>query len=126
MKTVKVTTENKISIIDVDFDDFRDIQRALGGHFQSVHTQIMKEYFREPMLMLVDEDGFEKELAWNRLGCLFYGTALHFSPIVGDIIFCVPVGEDWTAPTDAETLKEKLMKDFDFLEEEIEGEHEDK
>lgn len=46
MKTVKVTTENKISVIDVDFDDFRDIQRALGGHFQPVHTQKMKEYFK--------------------------------------------------------------------------------
>lgn len=119
MKTVKVTTENKISVIDVDFDDFRDIQRALGGHFQPVHTQKMKEYFKEPMLMLVDEDGYYKQLTWNKLGCFFYATAFHGYPILGDIIFCVPVGEDWTAPADAEALKEKLMKDFDFLEEEI-------
>lgn len=119
MKTVKVTTENKISIIDVDFDDFRDIQRALGGHFQPVRSMTMQIYFHEPMLMLVDEDGYYKQLTRNKLGCLFYETAFHGYPILGDIIFCVPVGEDWTAPADAEALKEKLMKDFDFLEEEI-------
>ncbi len=31
MKTVKVTADNKVSVIDVDFSDFRDIQKALGG-----------------------------------------------------------------------------------------------
>ena len=33
MKTVKVTTKNVVSIIDVDFDNYKDIQRAIGGHF---------------------------------------------------------------------------------------------
>ena len=27
MKTLKITTDNKISIVDVDFKDFRSIQR---------------------------------------------------------------------------------------------------
>lgn len=31
MKTVKVTPDNIISIIDVDFDDFHDLQKAVGG-----------------------------------------------------------------------------------------------
>ena len=58
MKTVKVTTDNKISIIDVDFDDFRSIQRAIGGHFETVHTQLMEDYFKDPsLIMLVDEEG---------------------------------------------------------------------
>ena len=29
MKTVKVTTKNVVSIIDVDFDNYKDIQRAI-------------------------------------------------------------------------------------------------
>lgn len=29
MKTIKVTTDNTISVIDVDFDDFRAIQKRL-------------------------------------------------------------------------------------------------
>ena len=33
MKTVKVTPDNIISVIDVNFDDFRDLQKAVGGHF---------------------------------------------------------------------------------------------
>ena len=31
MKTLKITTDNKISIVDVDFKDFRSIQQAVGG-----------------------------------------------------------------------------------------------
>lgn len=38
MKTVKVTTDDRISIVDVDFDDFRSIQKAIGGHFETVRT----------------------------------------------------------------------------------------
>lgn len=30
MKTIKITTDNKLSIIDMDFDDYRDIQKAGG------------------------------------------------------------------------------------------------
>ena len=30
MKTVKVTPDNIISAIDVNFDDFRDLQKAVG------------------------------------------------------------------------------------------------
>ena len=58
MKTVKVTTDNKISMVDVDFSDFRSIQEAIGGHFETVHTQLMADYFKDPsLIMLVDEEG---------------------------------------------------------------------
>ena len=39
MKTVKVTPDNIISIINVDFDDFRDLQKAVGGRFETVSTK---------------------------------------------------------------------------------------
>lgn len=42
MKTVKVTTKNVVSIIDVDFDNYKDIQRAIGGRFEIVHTERMR------------------------------------------------------------------------------------
>ena len=45
MKTVKVTTDNKVSIIDVDFSDFKSIQQAIGGSFETVHTHLMADYF---------------------------------------------------------------------------------
>lgn len=117
MKTIKVTTDNKISIADVDFDDFRDTQRAIGGHFETVHTQIMADYFTGPILMLVDEEGLMKGLPVNDLGCCLYGTYQHGNPIVGDIVFAVGQGEDITAPEDPDDLRDKLLKDFPFLRE---------
>ena len=48
MKTVKVTTDNKVSVIDVNFDDFRSIPQAIGGHFETVRTQLMADYFKDP------------------------------------------------------------------------------
>lgn len=76
MKTVKVTTDNKVSIIDVDFSDFKSIQQAIGGSFETVHTQLMADYFKNPsVIMLVDEEGLVKGLSENALGCALYGTA---------------------------------------------------
>ena len=46
MKTLKISANNEISIIDVNFDDFRSIQKALGGYFETVHTAKMGNYFR--------------------------------------------------------------------------------
>ena len=45
MKTVKVTTDNKISLIDVDFGNFKSIQQVIGGRFETVRTQLMVDYF---------------------------------------------------------------------------------
>lgn len=42
MKTVKVTTDNIVSVIDIDFDNYREIQKAIGGHFETVHTSQIK------------------------------------------------------------------------------------
>lgn len=113
MKTVKVTTDNKISIIDVDFDDFRSIQRAIGGHFETVHTQLMKDYFKDPsLIMLVDEEGRIKELPVNPVGCTLYRGI-----IAGDLIFARIAGEDIVAPDDAEDLKDRLLHTFIGLKE---------
>lgn len=113
MKTVKVTTDNKISIIDVDFDDFRDIQRAIGGHFETVHTQLMADYFKDPsLIMLVDEERRIKKLPVNPVGCTLYRGI-----IAGDLIFARIAGEDIVAPDDAEDLKDRLLHTFIGLQE---------
>lgn len=113
MKTVKVTTDNKVSIIDVDFDDFRSIQQAVGGHFETVHTRLMADYFKDPsVIMLVDEEGLVKGLPENALGCALYGTVRHGCPIVGDLIFARVDGEDIIAPDNPEALKSRLIGTF--------------
>lgn len=115
MKTVKVTTDNKISIIDVDFDDFRSIQRAIGGYFETVHTQLMADYFKDPsVIMLVDEEGLVKELPLNPVG-----SALYRGTIAGDLIFARAQGEDIIAPENAEALKGRLLDTFSLTLKEV-------
>ena len=82
MKTVKVTPDNIISVIDVNFDDFRDLQKAVGGHFETVSTKTLYETFKMPMIMLVDEDGIMKQKEVNRLGSYFYDADRHGWPIL--------------------------------------------
>ena len=118
MKTVKVTTDNKVSVIDVNFDDFRSIQQAIGGHFETVHTQLMADYFKDPsVIMLVDEEGLVKGLPENALGRALYGTVGHGRPIVGDLIFARVDGGDIVAPDDSEALKDRLLHTFIGLSE---------
>ena len=50
MKTVKVTPDNIISVIDVNFDDFRDLQKAVGGRFEIVSTKTLFETFKMPTI----------------------------------------------------------------------------
>ncbi len=118
MKTVKVTTDNRISLIDIDFNDFKSIQQAIGGHFETVRTRLMVDYFRDPsVIMLVDEDGLIKELPENALGCALYGTPQHGFPIVGDLVFARVDGENIVAPDDPEALKHRLLHTFTGLRE---------
>lgn len=118
MKTVKVTTDNKISLIDVDFSDLKSIQQAIDGHFETVHTRLMSDYFKDPsVIMMVDEEGLIKGLPVNALGCALYGTPQHGNPIVGDPIFARVDGEDIVAPDDPEAIKERLLHTFTGLQE---------
>lgn len=115
MKTIKVTTDNTVSVIDVDFNDFRSIQKAIGGYFETVKTQKMYDYFKQPMMFLADEEGHLKRLPLNQLGSYFYDTERHGWPIAGDIILAVPDGEYILGLDDADEMKERLLKDFTFL-----------
>lgn len=117
MKTIKISTNNEVSVIDVDFNDFRSIKNAIGGYFETVKTQKMWDYFKRPMMFLADEEGHLKKLPLNQLGSYFYDTERHGWPIVGDIILAVPFGEYIIGIDDVEVLKLKLLKDFKFLKE---------
>ena len=117
MKTIKISTNNEVSVIDVDFNDFRSIKNAIGGYFETVKTQKMWDYFKRPMMFLADEEGHLKKLPLNQLGSYFYDTERHGWPIVGDIILAVPFGEYIIGIDDVEVLKLKLLKDSKFLKE---------
>lgn len=117
-KTIKVTTDNKISIIDVRFGDYKSVQAAIGGMVEPVKTQRMRDYFRCPMYMLVDEEGHIKGLLLNRTGSWLYGADKHGCPIAGDFILAIPTYEDFAAPpaADLKSIKARLIRDFDLEE----------
>lgn len=118
MKTVKITTGNEISIVDVDFANYKSIQNEIGCDlFEIVKTRKMWDYFGKPVVMLVDEEGLCKYLPVNFMGSHFYRSFQHGSPIVGDIVFGMQCGPDIVPPEDAEQMKDKLLKDFTFLKE---------
>lgn len=120
MKTLKITTDNKISIVDVDFKDFRSIQQAVGGYFETVKTRKMWDYFKAPVIMLVDEEGLIKGLSCNAVASVFYGIEEHGCMIAGDVIFGLVLGEDIIGfgNRDAEQWMEKMLKDFPVLQKE--------
>ena len=93
MKTLKITTDNKISVVDVNFNDFKAIQQAIGGYFENVKALKLWDYFKAPVVMIVDEEG---------------------------VILGLLVGPDITGlgDRDAEQWMEKMLKDFPELERE--------
>ena len=117
MKTLKITTDNKISIIDVDLDDYRVLQQEIGGYVETVHTQIMYDYFRAPVLMLVDEEGLLKRLPINEVASHFYGYQEHGHIIAGDVIFAISLGENMIGfgDRDSEQWLNKMLNDFPVL-----------
>lgn len=119
MKTLKITTDNKIRMIDINMSDYKAVQKELGGHFETVHTKLMYEYYKAPVIMLVDEEGRCKCLPLNVVGSYFYGTQEHGNPISGDVLLALVVGEDFTGFTesDAKQWRDKLLNDFTVLEE---------
>ena len=119
MKTLKITTDNKISIIDLDFDH-RSLREEVGGYFETVKTQKLWDYFKAKVVMIVDEEGLIKELPANLLGCYFYDTDKHGFPIVGDVILGLMIGPEiiGLGDRDAEQWLEKMLKDFPKLKEE--------
>ena len=119
MKTIKITADNKISIIDVDFDNYKAIQKVIGGYIETVKTQKMFDYFGRPVLMLVDEDEYEKQLSGNAVGSFMYDFEKYGLPILGDIIFAQPAGmygEDMEGIGEPEETMQMLMQRFSFLE----------
>lgn len=117
MKTLKITTDNKISIIDVDLDDHRALQQEIGGYIETVYTQIMYDYFKAPVLMLVDEEGLIKNLPVNAVASHFYGYQKHGYIIAGDAIFAISLGENMTGfgERDSEQWMQKMLNDFPVL-----------
>lgn len=117
MQGIKITTDNKISVIDIDLNDYNEICDELGcSIFECVGTQLLDSYFMRKTKMLIDEEGLCNDLDFNAVGSFFYGTEKHGSPIVGDVLFFHQEGPELIGMDNASLFILQLMSDFSFLE----------
>ena len=115
MKTIRVTADSEISVVDVDFDDFQSVQNMLGGYVEVVNT-CRQSYLFEEVVMLVDEEGLLKELPKNPVGSYLYGGL-----IVGDVILAQFAGEELIAPKSVEELEKRLAAMSQLIGKEKQG-----
>lgn len=92
MKTLKITTDNKLSIIDVNLDDYRALQQEIGGYIETVHTQIMYDYFKAPVLMLVDEEGLIRTfqpMQWHHISTVIRSMVMSLQVMQSSLFLLV-------------------------------------
>ena len=120
MKAIRITTDDRISLVDIR-NTYGDMSDALGG----VTIEFVRPAFAAPGTVLaVDESGIPKGLAPNRCASLMYGTQYHGSPIVGDVLVLRTGTDSYGAPdyvpypdAEAEKVKQTLTRNHPFLKE---------
>lgn len=117
-KTVKITTDNKISIVDIPWTAEAKEKEICADCVETVKTQIMYNLFHDTVVMIVDESGIINGRPFNLAGSLLYGTQYHGAPIVGDILFGLQSGPEILPPENPEDIMRLLMMKIPELQEE--------
>ena len=114
-KTVKITTDNHISVVDVPWDVEAQGEMIGADCTETVKTQRMYDLFKDYVVMIVDESGLIKDLPDNPVASYLYGADNHGHTIAGDVLFGVQNGPEILPPDDAEAMKGFLMQQFPEL-----------
>lgn len=113
IKTVKMTTDDTISILELPAWNLEEWEKAIGADCtEIVKTQLMLDLFGEMVVMIVDESGLCKNLHQNRVASFLYGCGC---PIAGDVIFGLLDGPDVLPPESAGSLLQTLKFNFPLL-----------
>ncbi len=87
VKTVKVTSENQISVVELPSWSLEDQEREIGADCtEIVKTQRMYDLFKDTIVMIVDESGKVKERPDNLVASLLYGLEQHRCTIAGVLL----------------------------------------
>lgn len=81
MKAVVFTTKNTAYVREFESPMIKTAEEVVGDLVELVRPTGLSGF-----LMLVNENGLLHKLPMNIAGSLFYGTPIHGSPIVGDIV----------------------------------------
>jgi len=107
-KTVKITTDNRISVVEIPWDVEAQGEMIGADCTETVKTQRMYELFKDYVVMIVDD---------NPVASYLYGGDLHGCTIAGDVLFGIQRGPEILPPDDAEAMKNFLMQQFPGLSE---------
>lgn len=117
-KTVRITTDNRIKILDMPWD-FDSQEAAIGAHCtEIVSTKIMKDLFKDQIVMIVDESGIDRKRTINPVASYLYGAQIHGLFIHGDVLFARQSGPDTNPLENAELVKFFLKDRFPILKDE--------
>ncbi len=122
VKTVKITTDNKISVVQLPSWSLDDQEKEIRANCtETVKTQLMCDFFRTYRgipVMIVDESGLVNDRPINQVASFLYGGG---SPIAGDVIFGIQKGPDILPPGEPEGMMYQLLMSFPCLHEEQSG-----
>ena len=105
VKTVKITTENRISVVELPSWSLKNREKELHADcIETVKTQRMYELFGDMVVMLVDESGLIQNKPLNACASWLYGADQHGSFIVGDVLLGMQRGSDILPPDYPERL----------------------
>lgn len=85
MKAVTITTDNVVSIVNVESNGsplYQQMHEAVGGYYENVYPRGLDEDY----VMVVNEEGLLMDLPLNSIASYLYGTFQHGQPIVGNVI----------------------------------------
>lgn len=112
-KVIKITTDNNVKEVCFDLDNYGELYSALGGYPTIVRTKTIYKFCGSDVVMIVDDDGFQKKLAPNLVGSLMYTPGM----IVGDVLFCKEVGAELVGFRTEEVffLRDKFIKQCECI-----------
>ena len=116
-KTVKITTDDKIKVMDIPWN-LKGWESAIEADCtENVYTRIMYQLFGDRIIMIVDESGAVKHRPVNKVASYLYGAQEHGTCIYGDVLFARQTGPDTVPLENAELVKFFLKDHFTILEE---------
>ena len=115
MIAILIKTTDEISVVELEEDTLKAMQRAVGGFIEHVRPR----YLRSPYCMIVNEEGLLRGMPINNAASLLYGG---ITPIVGDVLILKDGLNEYNEPDvigleeqEAASLVSQLANNMAFL-----------
>lgn len=117
VKTVKITAENKVSVVGLPSWNWKAQEKEIGAEYiEIVKTKRMYDLFGEMVVMIVDDSGLVENRQANPYVSYLYGADQHGEIIAGDVLLGVQKGPDVFPLDHPEKMLEVLVLEFPVLQ----------